>query len=717
MADGVRSSAGAGPAGRGPGRGGPAASTGSCARSGLAASAERSGGRPRRRRPLALLEAYAAGVNAAIARLGLGAAAGVPAPAPPPGAVAAGRQPPVPEADGARPLGQLARGAAARPAGPAAAARTSWPTSGRASRRARRSPWRRWPACRSTAWPRPCPTRRRRASAPTSGSPPAAGPRAAGRCSPTTRICGCRCPGHWYLAQLEAPGSRRDRRHAAGAAVRRARPQPRPRLGLHQHRLGHPGPVRRAARSRRPRPLPDAGRQRAVRRRERDRSPSAARPPVRLERPRDPARAGDLRPRARARPVPPGPATCWRWPGPSSQDDATPRSTAGFALGRARDWPRRSWPPPSSIRAPSRTWPSPTADGTIGMISPGLVPIRRAGDGRLPVPGWTGAYDWIGHDPGARRCRARLDPPSGLLVNANNRLVDGGYPYLLTARLGAAAAGERIAAAAGRSRRSRRRPVRRDPARPDLAARRAISCPTCRRRRGRDRAGAMRGGAGRLGRPDERRTGPSRCCSPPGTARWAEAIYARRARRRCSRPTAALRPEFTAPRAEPRPSGATIAARPRSRPAPSGRAWRSRPPSADLAAALRRATGAPGAGARRTRPCSATARSRQSPPCGGWFSLAAAGRRRRHHGQRRPVPGATRDGHRRSAPSTRPATGRSTIWRSPTASRWIAATGQSGHSAVAATTAISPDCGAAGRYLPMSMAPDGVPARAIGTLR
>ena len=38
------------------------------------------------------------------------------------------------------------------------------------------------------------------------------------------------------------------------------------------------------------------------------------------------------------------------------------------------------------------------------MISPGLVPIRRAGDGRLPVPGWTGAYDWLGTIPAAS-CR------------------------------------------------------------------------------------------------------------------------------------------------------------------------------------------------------------------------------------------------------------------------------------------------------------------------
>jgi penicillin amidase len=69
--------------------------------------------------------------------------------------------------------------------------------------------------------------------------------------------------------------------------------------------------------------------------------------------------------------------------------------------------------------------------GTIGMISPGLVPIRRSGDGRLPVPGWTGAYDWLGTIPPAGLPR-RSAPAAGLLINANNRLVDDGYPYLLT---------------------------------------------------------------------------------------------------------------------------------------------------------------------------------------------------------------------------------------------------------------------------------------------
>ena len=50
----------------------------------------------------------------------------------------------------------------------------------------------------------------------------------------------------------------------------------------------------------------------------------------------------------------------------------------------------------------------------------------------MPVPGWTGAYDWAGTIPAAALPR-RLDPPSGLLVNANNRLVDADYPFFLAA--------------------------------------------------------------------------------------------------------------------------------------------------------------------------------------------------------------------------------------------------------------------------------------------
>src|SRR5215472_10271649 len=70
-------------------------------------------------------------------------------------------------------------------------------------------------------------------------------------------------------------------------------------------------------------------------------------------------------------------------------------------------------------------------DGTIGFIAPGLVPIRRSGDGWLPVPGWTGEADWIGFVSFAA-LPAAANPPSGHFVSANNKIVPPGYPYFIS---------------------------------------------------------------------------------------------------------------------------------------------------------------------------------------------------------------------------------------------------------------------------------------------
>ena len=72
-------------------------------------------------------------------------------------------------------------------------------------------------------------------------------------------------------------------------------------------------------------------------------------------------------------------------------------------------------------------------DGSIGMLSPGLVPVRRSGDGRLPVEGSSGEADWIGRIPFDELPRV-LDPPSGIVAAANNRPVGKDYPYFLSHR-------------------------------------------------------------------------------------------------------------------------------------------------------------------------------------------------------------------------------------------------------------------------------------------
>ena len=72
-------------------------------------------------------------------------------------------------------------------------------------------------------------------------------------------------------------------------------------------------------------------------------------------------------------------------------------------------------------------------DGNIGFLSPGRVPIRSTGDGWLPSAGWTGEGDWTGFVPHDALPRA-LNPLSGLLVHANQRIVPADHPWFLARR-------------------------------------------------------------------------------------------------------------------------------------------------------------------------------------------------------------------------------------------------------------------------------------------
>ncbi|MSO91041.1 MAG: penicillin acylase family protein [Acetobacteraceae bacterium] len=71
------------------------------------------------------------------------------------------------------------------------------------------------------------------------------------------------------------------------------------------------------------------------------------------------------------------------------------------------------------------------ADRTrIGLFVTGRVPIRRAGDGSWPVDGTNSTHDWIGWATGAQLPRY-IDPPSGVLVNANDRIAPDDFPVFL----------------------------------------------------------------------------------------------------------------------------------------------------------------------------------------------------------------------------------------------------------------------------------------------
>ena len=61
--------------------------------------------------------------------------------------------------------------------------------------------------------------------------------------------------------------------------------------------------------------------------------------------------------------------------------------------------------------------------GGIALFTTGRVPVRRSGDGAFPVPGWDGAHDWTGYASGPA-LPTLVAPASGIVFNANEP-VDG----------------------------------------------------------------------------------------------------------------------------------------------------------------------------------------------------------------------------------------------------------------------------------------------------
>lgn len=85
----------------------------------------------------------------------------------------------------------------------------------------------------------------------------------------------------------------------------------------------------------------------------------------------------------------------------------------------------------SKFQVPAQNLVYADVDGNIGYQMPGNTPIRAGGNGSLPVPGWTDAYEWTGFVPFEAQPYA-FNPPEGYIVTANNPVVSAAYPYLIT---------------------------------------------------------------------------------------------------------------------------------------------------------------------------------------------------------------------------------------------------------------------------------------------
>jgi penicillin G amidase len=98
-------------------------------------------------------------------------------------------------------------------------------------------------------------------------------------------------------------------------------------------------------------------------------------------------------------------------------------------LNRAQNW--------DEFRTALRDWDVPSqnfvyadVDGNIGYQMPSRVPIRAKGDGTVPVPGYSGEYEWTGYVPFDDLPHV-FNPQKGYIATANNAPVDAQYAHFL----------------------------------------------------------------------------------------------------------------------------------------------------------------------------------------------------------------------------------------------------------------------------------------------
>jgi penicillin amidase len=107
---------------------------------------------------------------------------------------------------------------------------------------------------------------------------------------------------------------------------------------------------------------------------------------------------------------------------------------AGLRLNRARD--REGFLEAlRDFHGPQQNVVYADVDGRIGFVAPGRIPVRRPDNdlsGLVPAPGWDARYDWTGWIP-FEQLPQRFDARDGAIVTANQRIVDGDPARFLSA--------------------------------------------------------------------------------------------------------------------------------------------------------------------------------------------------------------------------------------------------------------------------------------------
>jgi penicillin amidase len=105
-------------------------------------------------------------------------------------------------------------------------------------------------------------------------------------------------------------------------------------------------------------------------------------------------------------------------------------SDLNYAMNRSKNWDEFKTAL-QSFTAPTQNIVYADVNGHIGYHACGVVPVRKSGDGSLPYDGSTDAGEWVDYIP-IPKLPNIYDPPSGMIVTANQRIVGADYPYFLT---------------------------------------------------------------------------------------------------------------------------------------------------------------------------------------------------------------------------------------------------------------------------------------------